>query len=179
MIRLTGTQRELMEILWENGHMTLHALTKATLGNAVTPNRTDAIRVVLLQMVTKGAVSEDATVSPHIYTPIVERDEVGFESGFVDVARMYRKKYGRDVPIVPVYIAPKLRKIYIGKGISYDNENRMEAERSRICEYLSAEITDFARSLPLHTVVPYRNIPKKYYLTNKDITEVPNEKTRG
>ncbi|MBQ6877476.1 MAG: BlaI/MecI/CopY family transcriptional regulator [Oscillospiraceae bacterium] len=87
MIRLTGTQRELMEILWENGHMTLHALTKAALGNAVTPNRTDAIRVVLLQMVTKGAVSEDATVSPHIYTPIVDRDEVGFESGFVDAAR--------------------------------------------------------------------------------------------
>ena len=87
MIKLTGTQRELMEILWENGQMTLHALTKAALGNAVTPNRTDAIRVVLLQMVTKGAVSEDATVSPHIYTPIVNRDEVGFESGFVDAAK--------------------------------------------------------------------------------------------
>ena len=87
MIRLSGTQRELMEILWENGHMTLHALTKAALGNAVTPNRIDAIRVVLLQMVTKGAVSEDATVSPHIYTPIVDREEVGFESGFVDAAR--------------------------------------------------------------------------------------------
>ena len=87
MIKLTGTQRELMEILWENGQMTLHALTKAALGNAVTPNRTDAIRVVLLQMVTKKAVSEDATVSPHIYTPIVDRSEVGFESGFVDAAK--------------------------------------------------------------------------------------------
>lgn len=87
MIKLSGTQRELMEILWENEHMTLHALTKAALGNAVTPNRTDAIRVVLLQMVTKGAVSEDATVSPHIYTPLVEREEVGFESGFVDAAK--------------------------------------------------------------------------------------------
>ena len=87
MIKLTGTQRELMEILWENGHMTLHALTKAALGNAVTPNRIDAIRVVLLQMVTKGAVSEDATVSPHIYTPIIDRDEAGFESGFIDAAR--------------------------------------------------------------------------------------------
>ena len=87
MIRLTGTQRELMEILWENGHMTLHALTKAALGNAVTPNRIDSIRVVLLQMVTKGAVSEDATVSPHIYTPIIDRDEAGFESGFIDAAR--------------------------------------------------------------------------------------------
>lgn len=87
MIRLSGTQRELMEILWENEEMTLHALTKAALGNAVTPNRTDAIRVVLLQMVTKGAVAENTEVSPHIYTPLVGRDEVGFESGFVDAAR--------------------------------------------------------------------------------------------
>lgn len=70
MIRLSGTQRELMEILWENEEMTLHALTKAALGNAVTPNRTDAIRVVLLQMVTKGAVAENTEVSPHIYTPL-------------------------------------------------------------------------------------------------------------
>ena len=31
MIKLTGTQRELMEILWENGQMTLHALTTAAL----------------------------------------------------------------------------------------------------------------------------------------------------
>ncbi|MBE5892328.1 MAG: hypothetical protein E7286_03005 [Lachnospiraceae bacterium] len=102
-----------------------------------------------------------------------------FQENFIDLAMYYYKKTGICLTFVPVYIAPKLRKIYIGKGISYDNENRMEAERSRICEYLSAEITDLARSLPLHTVVPYRNIPKKYYLTNKDITEVPNEKTRG
>ena len=88
MIRLTGTQRDLMDILWENGHMTLHALTKAALGpNAISPNRIDTIRVVLLQMVTKGAVSEDSSVSPHIYTPIVGRDEVGFESGFVNAAK--------------------------------------------------------------------------------------------
>ena len=87
MIKLTGTQRELMEILWENGQMTLNALTKAALGNAVTPNRIDAIRVVLLQMVTKGAVSEDSSVSPHVYTPIIDRDEAGFESGFIDAAK--------------------------------------------------------------------------------------------
>lgn len=87
MIRLTGTQRELMEILWDAQKMTLHDLAHAALGTAVTPNRTDAIRVVLLQMVTKGAVNEDASVSPHIYTPAVSRDEVGFESGFVDAAK--------------------------------------------------------------------------------------------
>ena len=46
-------------------------------------------------------------------------------------------------------------------------------ERKRISEYLSNEITRIARDLPKHTVVPYRNIGRKHYLTNKDITEVP------
>ena len=72
-----------------------------------------------------------------------------------------------------MYIAPKLKKIYIGKGIVFDNENNIDEERKKISAYLSDEITRIARELPLHTVVPYRNIPKRYYLTNKDITEVP------
>jgi hypothetical protein len=38
-------------------------------------------------MVTKGAVSEDSSVSPHVYTPIIDRDEAGFESGFIDAAK--------------------------------------------------------------------------------------------
>ena len=36
-----------------------------------------------------------------------------------------------------------------------------------------------ARALPLHTVVPYRNIPKRYYLTNKDVTKVPVSDPEG
>ena len=72
-----------------------------------------------------------------------------------------------------MYIAPRLKKMYIGKGIIFNGENSIEDERKRISAYLADEITDIARKLPLHTVVPYRNIPKKYYLTNKDITEVP------
>lgn len=39
----------------------------------------------------------------------------------------------------------------------------------------SDEITDMANGLPEHVVVPYRNIPKKYYLTNKQVTEVPQK----
>lgn len=87
MIRLTGTQRELMEILWENGSMTLHALTRAAIGNQVTPAKIESVRQVLLQMVTKKAVKEDNGVSPKLYSPLVGRDEVGFESGFLDAAR--------------------------------------------------------------------------------------------
>ena len=50
----------------------------------------------------------------------------------------------------------------------------MEGERSRIRDYLMQEITDIACALPEHTVVPYRNIPKKYYPSNKR-KEEPHE----
>lgn len=96
-----------------------------------------------------------------------------FQENFIDIAKLYYKKTGIALTFVPMYIAPKMKKMYIGKGIVFNGENGIEEERKRISEYLSDEITDIARNLPPHTVVPYRNIPKKYYLTNKDITEVP------
>ena len=98
-----------------------------------------------------------------------------FQENFVDVAKLYHKKTGIELALVPMYIAPKLKTMYIGKGICYNSNNSAEEERKRICTYLSDEITDIARKLPEHIVVPYRNIPKKYYLTNKDITEVPKK----
>ena len=96
-----------------------------------------------------------------------------FQENFIDVAKLYYKKTGVELTFVPVYVAPKLKKIYIGKGTTFQSGNPIQKERTRISSYLSEEITSIARNLPLHTVVPYRNIPKKYYLTNKDITEVP------
>lgn len=98
-----------------------------------------------------------------------------FQENFVDVAKLYYKKTKIELIFVPLYIAPKLKKMYIGKGIVYDSEKPIEEERIRICDYLSEEITKIARELPEHIVIPYRNIPKKYYLTNKDITEVPQK----
>lgn len=95
-----------------------------------------------------------------------------FQENFIDVAKLYYKKTGIALTFVPMYIAPKLRKMYIGKGIVFNGENSIDGERERITAYLSDEITEIARSLPLHKVVPYRNIRRKYYLTNKDITEV-------
>lgn len=100
------------------------------------------------------------------------------QENFIDAAKLYYRKEGVNLTFVPMYIAPTLRKIYIGKGITFDNSNDIAAERIKIVDYLSNEITQIARSLPLHTVVPYRNIKKKYYLSNRDITKVPNEKDR-
>lgn len=98
-----------------------------------------------------------------------------FQENFIDVAKLYYKKTGIELNFVPMYIAPKLRKMYIGKGICFNSKNDIAEERKRISDYLSDEITDIARNLPSHTVIPYRNIPKKYYLTNKNITEVPKK----
>lgn len=96
-----------------------------------------------------------------------------FQENFIDIAKLYYRKTGVELTFVPMYIAPNLKKMYIGKGVIFNGENNIEDERKRISKYLTDEITDIARNLPLHTVIPYRNIPKKHYLTNKDITEVP------
>lgn len=100
-----------------------------------------------------------------------------FQDRFVDVAKLYYNTCGKKLNFVPMYISPKLKSIYIGTSIEFDSENDIADERIRICEYLSNEITVIARELPEHTVVPYKNIPKKHFLSNRDITEVPNEKT--
>lgn len=96
-----------------------------------------------------------------------------FQENFINIAKLYYAKTGVALTFVPMYIAPRLRKMYIGKGITYNSSSSIEEERTRIADYLSREITKIARQLPVHTVIPYRNIPKRFYLTNKDITEVP------
>ena len=122
-----------------------------------------------IKMLTDGATllifpEEDVTHNNILYQ---------FQENFIDLAKFYHKKTGICLTFVPMYIAPKLKKAYLGKGIVYNSENSIDEERKRIAVYLSDEITHIARDLPLHTVVPYRNIPRKHYLTNKDITEVP------
>lgn len=90
-----------------------------------------------------------------------------FQDRFIDVARLYYKKTGKRVDFVPLYIAPKLKKMYLGKPIRFCADTPIEQERRRICDYLMGEITDMARNLPEHTVVPYRNIPRRDYPSNK------------
>ena len=101
-----------------------------------------------------------------------------FQDKFIDVARMYYKKTGKEVSFVPLYIAPNLKKMFYGKPIQFHADAPIDEERQRIKEYLMTEMTDMAVSLPEHIVVPYRNIPKKLYPSNKP-KEAPHEKTGG
>ena len=90
-----------------------------------------------------------------------------FQDKFVDTARFYHKKTGQCVPFVPLYIAPALKSAYIGKPTVFRPEAPIAEERERICAYLRDEITATAEALPEHTVVPYRNIPKRDYPKNR------------
>jgi hypothetical protein len=81
---------------------------------------------------------------------------------------LYYKKFGEELPFVPMYIAPSLKKMVIGKPIYFSSQTPIDEERERICKDLMESITQIAYDLPRHRVIPYRNIPKKEYPFNKE-----------
>lgn len=99
-----------------------------------------------------------------------------FQDKFIDIAKLYYKRTGKALTFVPMYIAPALKKMYLGEPIRFDPSAPMDLERRRICDHLMAQITQIACELPPHRVVPYRNIPKKDYPMNKEFSD---EKMRG
>ena len=100
-----------------------------------------------------------------------------FQDKFIDLARLYYKKTGKEVCFVPLYLAPELKQMHIGEPIRFHVDVPIKEERRRICSRLMAEITAMARSLPEHKVVPYNNIPKKLYLSNIPSEANANETT--
>jgi len=101
-----------------------------------------------------------------------------FQENYIDLAKLYYKKTGRALSFVPLYIAPTMKKSYVGDSITFCPDKDFAKEKERINFLLQEEITNLGRNLPEHIVVPYRNMPKKYYISNKAFDEVPHEKTR-
>ena len=91
-----------------------------------------------------------------------------FQDRFIDLAKMYYKRSGKPISFVPMYLAPALKTAYLGAPVVFDPTAKIADERDRIRDALMEEITRIARSLPEHTVVPYRNIPKRLYPKNTD-----------
>ena len=144
-------------------------LSVAIFNNALTiPVYRDG-RVIATMKQTVRALSEGTNI---ILFP--EKDEkrnavlYAFQEGFVDIARLYFRQTGRALRFVPVYVAPRLRLTAVGEPVEYCPDNAPEAERRRVCDALSERITDLARALPRHRVVPYRNIPRRDYPFNTD-----------
>lgn len=89
-----------------------------------------------------------------------------FQEKFIELARLYYKRTGKELCFVPMYIAPKLKTMYLGAPVRYDSKAPTAEERRRICECMMERITEMAVKLPRHTVVPYSNMPKKQYPMN-------------
>ncbi len=94
-----------------------------------------------------------------------------FQDRFVDVARLYYRATGKDIQFVPMYVAPRLKRIFFGEPVRFDHTAPAAEERKRISTAMMEGITDIARGLPEHTIVPYPNIPEKNYPTNKETEE--------
>ncbi len=96
-----------------------------------------------------------------------------FLQGFVDVARLYYKQTGKRLQFVPMYLAPKMKTIYLLEPVTFDPEAPIEAERKRICNYLMAAISAHATALPRHKVICYRKHLNTY---NRPMEESSHEK---
>jgi hypothetical protein len=93
-----------------------------------------------------------------------------FQDRFIDLARLYYRRTGKALSFVPMYVAPSLRETHFGEPIRFDPGAPLDAERERIKRYLMESITRLAEELPEHTVIPYRNIPRRDYPKNKKET---------
>lgn len=102
-----------------------------------------------------------------------------FQDKFTDLARFYYKKTGISISFVPMYLAPKLKTMYFGSPIQYQADAEIKSERRRICDELMDEITRMATSLPEHTVIPYPNVSKRYYLKNIPLEVYDHEEKTG
>lgn len=91
-----------------------------------------------------------------------------FQDRFIDVARLYYKQYGKQLEFVPMYLAPSLRKVIFGQGTVFSPAVPIVEERKRICTYLMDAITRIAAEQPLHTVIPYPNLPRRRYPKNQE-----------
>ena len=90
-----------------------------------------------------------------------------FQEKFVDVGKLCYKRTKQVPAFVPMYLAPDLKTAYFGKPLPYPIELGTEEARKAVCDYLTAEITRLAVEAPPHTVVPYRNQPRKTYPRNR------------
>ena len=124
-------------------------------------------RLITTFKLTISALEENTNVIifPECYTPY-NNIVYQFQDKYIDVAKLSYKRTGKALPFVPLYVAPNLKKMYIGKPIVFDPNAPIDQERKRITDYLMEAITEIAVNLPEHTVVPYPNVSSKHYPKN-------------
>lgn len=102
-----------------------------------------------------------------------------FQEKFVDLARFYYQKTGKELQFVPMYLAPQLKTICYGEPICFCGGQPIREERTRICGELMDAITQLALALPEHRVVPYPNVSRKHYHKNIPLEVYDEAKTES
>ncbi|MDI3477362.1 MAG: hypothetical protein PWQ59_887 [Thermoanaerobacterium sp.] len=64
-----------------------------------------------------------------------------FNTGFINVAKMYFKEYGELISFYPICVNKNQNRISIGKKIVYDPNISYKIERERIANYLMESIS--------------------------------------
>ena len=92
----------------------------------------------------------------------------GFQDKFVDLARFYYKKYGVALSFVPMYLAPRLSRIFYGEPVRFDPAAPIADERARIwiasrtwpspSRSMSSSPTPTSRSAAIPTTLPSRSM---------------------
>ena len=96
-----------------------------------------------------------------------------FQEGFVNLATLYARQTGRAVDFVPMYTAPRLRRVCLGEPVAFDPAADPKAESHRVCRALMDAVTDLALALPHHVAVPYPNLPKRSYISTDSMKGAP------
>ena len=55
-----------------------------------------------------------------------------FQDKFIDIARLYFKRTGKELTFVPMYITPKLKKMVLGESIRFNSQAETVAERKHL-----------------------------------------------
>lgn len=99
-----------------------------------------------------------------------------FQEGFVNLASLYVRQTGAPIDFVPMYIAPKLRRVCFGPPVAFDPGANAREEAHRVCVALMDAVTALALALPPHIAVPYPNLPKNRYISTESMKGTPAEK---
>lgn len=91
-----------------------------------------------------------------------------FHDRFIDLGRMYAHQCGQPLAFVPMYVAPALKRTFLGQPIYYDPQADPAHERSRLSAALTQAITDLAAAQPPHRVVPFRKVEGEPYPMNRE-----------
>ena len=77
-------------------------------------------------------------------------DDVGsaFFTGFIFLGKAYYKKTGKRLTFYPLFADKEKRTITFGRGVTYDPDNDIQQEKTRLIEFLRGAMRRFAQGLP-------------------------------